>query len=146
MLMLKLELTAGSVGISVAHEPDLRHWGKAVAAAALSPRLTSCKLGLCQPTTVLKCCCPCCFALQASVDSSRAEEAARAAAAHGPSSVTFSAEDFPTVSGQGTSGAAPLGTWVAAGGGPGGWVGGGPGGWVGQVVGQVGGWVGGCCL
>jgi hypothetical protein len=75
------------------------------------------------------------------VDSSRAEEAARAAAAaaaaaHGPSSVTFSAEDFPTVSGQGISGTAPLGTWVAAGGGPGG-----PGGWVGQVGGWRGWWV-----
>lgn len=54
-------------------------------------------------------------ALQASIDSSRAEETARAGAQQGPSSVTFSAEDFPTVSGQGRSGAAPLGTWVGAG-------------------------------
>lgn len=51
------------------------------------------------------------------MDSSRAEEASRAAAAAGPgpSSVTFSADDFPTVSGQGRSGTAPLGTWVAGG-------------------------------
>jgi len=54
-------------------------------------------------------------ALQASMDSSRAEEAARGAAVPGPSSVTFSAEDFPSVSGQGRSGTAPLGTWVGAG-------------------------------
>lgn len=60
--------------------------------------------------------------LQASVESSRAEEAARAAAAAGPSSVTFSADDFPSVSGQGTSGAAPLGTWVGAGSSAGGWL------------------------
>ena len=59
-------------------------------------------------------------ALQASVESSRAEEFARASAAAGPSSVTFSAEDFPSVSGQGMQGTAPLGTWVGAGSGPGG--------------------------
>jgi hypothetical protein len=59
-------------------------------------------------------------ALQASMDSSRAESGARAAAAAGPSSVSFSAEDFPTVSGQGSSGVAPLGTWLgASGAGPG---------------------------
>lgn len=55
-------------------------------------------------------------ALQASMHS----EAARTAAAAGPSSVTFSAEDFPSVSGQGGSGTAPLGTWLGASGGPGG--------------------------
>jgi hypothetical protein len=49
------------------------------------------------------------------MDSSRAEDSARGPAAGGPSSVTFSADDFPTVSGQGSSGTAPLGTWVGAG-------------------------------
>ncbi|KAF6252767.1 hypothetical protein COO60DRAFT_1274132 [Scenedesmus sp. NREL 46B-D3] len=60
-------------------------------------------------------------ALAASVESNQVESVMRrsAAEASDPGSVTFSAEDFPTVSGQG-SGAAPLGTWIGASGGPGG--------------------------
>lgn len=57
-------------------------------------------------------------AVNASIETSQVESAMRQSAAAaaqaqaGPSSVTFSAEDFPTVSGQGSSGATPLGTWV----------------------------------
>lgn len=57
-------------------------------------------------------------AVQASIESSQVESAMRQTAAAaapapaGPSSVTFSAEDFPTVSGQGPSGSVPLGTWL----------------------------------
>jgi hypothetical protein len=55
-------------------------------------------------------------ALQASLESSQAESLMRqtAAEAAAPSSVTFSAEDFPTVSGTGMAGTTPLGTWVGA--------------------------------
>jgi hypothetical protein len=59
-------------------------------------------------------------AVAASIESNAVESVMRRSAAEAgagdPGSVTFSAEDFPTVSGQG-SGAAPLGTWVAASGG-----------------------------
>ncbi len=59
-------------------------------------------------------------AVAASIDSSQAEAAQRAAAAAAAAageerlaSVTFSAEDFPSVSGGGRGGVtAPLGTWV----------------------------------
>eukprot|EP00878_Enallax_costatus_P026351 GHUV01028280.1.p1 GENE.GHUV01028280.1~~GHUV01028280.1.p1 ORF type:complete len:820 (+),score=339.54 GHUV01028280.1:679-3138(+) len=63
-------------------------------------------------------------AVNASIESSQVETAMRQSAAAaqqaqtGPSSVTFSAEDFPTVSGQGSSGATPLGTWVGNSAGP----------------------------
>lgn len=55
-------------------------------------------------------------ALQASIETSQVETAMRQSAADSapPSSVTFSAEDFPSVSGQGSSGVAPLGTWVGS--------------------------------
>ncbi|KAF8068299.1 GLG1 [Scenedesmus sp. PABB004] len=63
-------------------------------------------------------------ALQASLESGQAEGAARAGGGGeqpgaGPSSVTFTADDFPSVSGQGAAGGVPLGTWVGAGGGAG---------------------------
>ncbi|WIA10933.1 hypothetical protein OEZ85_011098 [Tetradesmus obliquus] len=61
-------------------------------------------------------------AVAASIESSQVENVMRRSAAEAggaaPGSVTFNADDFPTVSGQG-SGAAPLGTWVGATGGPG---------------------------
>eukprot|EP00879_Flechtneria_rotunda_P019552 GHRR01020539.1.p1 GENE.GHRR01020539.1~~GHRR01020539.1.p1 ORF type:complete len:855 (+),score=361.96 GHRR01020539.1:259-2823(+) len=55
-------------------------------------------------------------AVQASIETSQLESAMRqsAAAPDGPSSVTFSAEDFPSVSGQSSDGAMPLGTWVGS--------------------------------
>jgi hypothetical protein len=59
-------------------------------------------------------------ALAASLESNQVENVMRRSAAEAgagdPGSVTFNADDFPTVSGQG-SGAAPLGTWVGASGG-----------------------------
>lgn len=61
-------------------------------------------------------------AVAASIESSQVENVMRRSAAEAgvaaPGSVTFNADDFPTVSGQG-SGAAPLGTWVGATGGEG---------------------------
>jgi hypothetical protein len=59
-------------------------------------------------------------ALAASLESNQVENVMRRSAAEAgagdPGSVTFNADDFPTVSGRG-SGAAPLGTWVGASGG-----------------------------